>query len=187
MKIVFVDRDGVINEYPGHFKYVTSWEDFRFIPRAMAGLKKLQDAGFSIFVISNQAGVAKKLYSQAELDRITSNMNAQLEKEGIRLAGVYYCTHLREEKCSCRKPALGLIEKARSRYPEKERPGLSGCFFIGDSMIDVETGRNAGMRSIMVFSGREKPQNRESWEFAPDFTCADLLDAASIVLTTPTQ
>jgi histidinol-phosphate phosphatase family protein len=181
MKIVFVDRDGVINEYPGHFKYVTSWEDFRFIPRAKAGLRKLQDAGFSIFVISNQAGVAKKLYSQAELDRITANMRQGLEKDGIRLAGVFYCTHLREEQCSCRKPAPGLIEKALAQCGGK-KSDLAGCFFIGESMIDVETGRNAGMKTIMVFSGREKPEGRDSWEFAPDFTAADLLDAASIVL-----
>lgn len=183
MKIIFIDRDGVINEYPGHFKYVTSWEGFRFLPGAIEALKKFQSAGFRVCVISNQAGVSKGLYSQAELDRLTANMLVELTKQGVSLAGVYYCTHLKDAHCACRKPRTGMIDRALDEIAGgKKNVDLSNIFFIGDSMIDVETGRNAGMKTIMVFSGREKPENSRGWEFKPDYTADSLLEAARIVL-----
>ena len=107
MKAVFLDRDGVINQYPGDTKYVSSWADFHFIPGGKLALKRLKVVGYKIFIISNQAGVAKGIYSEGRLNEITGNMLSELSSAGIEIAGVYYCTHRDEDNCSCRKPKTG--------------------------------------------------------------------------------
>lgn len=179
-KVVFLDRDGVINKYPGRFQYVASWNEFAFLPRAKAALKRLHKEGYKIFVVSNQAGVSKGVYSQESLDTITKNMLEELEKEGITLGGVYYCTHRQEDNCSCRKPRTGLIESAlESQAQDIDR---QGAYFIGDSIVDMETGKAAGLQTILVFSGRETPDNKDSWTILPDFTARDLSEAVDIIL-----
>lgn len=182
LRAVFLDRDGVINRYPGHHKYVTSVKEFRLLPGVGKALRRLNQAGLPLFIVSNQAGVSKGIYPQETLDEITRRMLRRLGK-GIAFRGIYYCTHLAEERCSCRKPATGLVEKGLAL--------LEGCgsrvdrersFFVGDSIADVQTGRQAGLKTILVFSGREKPENKPGWGAIPDFTAADLPDAAEIIL-----
>jgi len=187
VRAVFLDRDGVINRYPGHRRYVTSWKTFRFLPRVKQALKTLQQEGFKLFVVSNQAGVAKGLYSRNTLKIITRNMLKELKGSGISVSGVYYCMHTREENCSCRKPRTGLIKKAiRSLARRGLRLRRSESFFIGDSMIDVEAGKSAGLKTILVFSGKEKPYNRKQWQQRPDYAVTDLAAAArSITLSQP--
>ncbi len=181
MKAVFLDRDGVINQYPGHRKYVTSLRKFRFIPGATRALKKLGDSGYAIFIISNQAGVSKGAYAQSTLDRITSRMLNELKKHKVDIAGVYYCTHLPDARCPCRKPGTGLFKKALKEHKISSRI-LRSSFFVGDSIMDVQTAANAGMKSILVFSGREKARNRRLWPLAPDFTAKDLSGATRIII-----
>jgi|GEM_PF-258630 len=177
--IAFIDRDGVINAYPGHFKYVTSLAEFRLLPNAAEGIKQLAAGGFRIFVVSNQAGVAKGLYSQQTLDEITRVMREGLAAQGAKVDAVYYCTHRSDAGCGCRKPAQGMLEQA---YKVLESEGLSPDFsrsvFIGDSMIDLETGTAAGITTILVFSGRETPENSARWSVKPDATAPDLAAAA---------
>lgn len=137
-KVVFLDRDGVINEYPGDAKYVTQWKEFKFIPGSIEAIRKLKENKFKIFVISNQAGMAKGIYSQRDLDTITRKMLQALQKKKATIDGVYYCTHHPDDGCFCRKPQAGLLEKALSDFNIK--PDVS--FFVGDSVRDVETVRN---------------------------------------------
>lgn len=178
MKVVFLDRDGVINEYPGDLEYVKSWEEFRFLPGAIHALKELNRKGYRLFVISNQAGVGRGIYSQEALDLITKNMLEELKKDGIEIAGVYYCTHRKEEDCSCRKPKTGMIELV---HQELKKNGLKidfkESYFIGDTIRDVETGKSAGLKTVLIFSGKEKPENKESWQLEPDCTARDLAEA----------
>jgi len=185
VRAVFLDRDGVINRYPGHRRYVTSWKTFRFLPRVKQALKALQQQGFKLFVVSNQAGVSKGFYSRGTLKTITRNMLKELKGSGVSVSGVYYCMHKREENCSCRKPKIGLVKKAvRSLSQRGLRLRRSESFFIGDSMIDVETGKSAGLKTILVFSGKEKPYNMKQWQQRPDYTVTDLAAAArSITLS----
>ena len=178
-KIVFLDRDGVINQYPGDTKYVTNWRQFRFLPGAKDALKQLNQAGYSIYVISNQAGVSKGIYTQESLDEITENMLRELNEAGVKIEEVTYCTHLTKDNCSCRKPKTGSIEKVLKALDIKD---TSGIFFVGDATTDVETGKSAGLKTILVFSGREKPQNRTSWQVLPDYTAQDLPSAVHIIL-----
>lgn len=182
MKVAFLDRDGVINEYPGDFQYVTHWDNFRFLPNVKPALKKLNQSGFKIFVVSNQAGVSKGVYSQENLDLITSNMLKELKKEDIRIEQVFYCIHRPEDNCNCRKPKTGNVEAAIAKL---EKEGFiinkSKSFFIGDTIRDIETGKAAGLNTILIFSGKEKPENENNWLIPPDFTAHDLTEAVEII------
>ena len=100
MKIVFLDRDGVINKYPGDRLYVTSLRKFRFLPRAKQAIVLLNRGGFKIFVASNQAGVGKGTYAQRTLDAITSKMLKDIEQAGGKISKVYYCRHRKEAGCN---------------------------------------------------------------------------------------
>jgi D-glycero-D-manno-heptose 1,7-bisphosphate phosphatase len=179
MKAIFLDRDGVINRYPGDTKYVTSWEEFRFLPNAKKALALLTGKKYPIFVISNQAGVSKGIYSQDTLNDITNRMLKALEKSGARIDSVYYCTHRDEDNCSCRKPKAGLVKLA----VKGKRINLKNSFFIGDTIRDVRTAKAAGCKSILVFSGKENPSNQDNWQTRPDFTFKNLCEATKFITT----
>ena len=181
MKVIFLDRDGVINQYPGDTKYVTSLDGFKFIPGSLEALRKLTDAGFNIFVISNQAGVTKGLYSQEVLDDMTSYMVKEIEKNNAKIKGIFYCTHTDADNCDCRKPKTGLIEKALKTLDFK-KGNLKSIYLIGDSIRDVKTGKKSGLRTILVLSGKEKIENKSNWEQNPDYIAKDLNEAVEIVL-----
>lgn len=179
MKVIFLDRDGVINRYPGDTKYVTTWEEFKFLPGVKLSIAKLSKNKFKIFVISNQAGVGKGIFSQEALDEITKKMLEEFRKAGGKIKAVYYCTHRQEENCSCRKPKAGLIDIVKKKYSLSR---LGDSFFIGDTTQDIETGKRAGLKTILVFSGKEKPENKNNWQTHPDFTAADLSEAVDLIL-----
>ncbi len=182
MKVIFLDRDGVINRYPGDHDYVKSWKEFHFLPRVKAGLKKLISSGFKIFIVSNQAGVAKGLFSQDALNFITANMLKGLGNN-IKISGVYYCTHRNEDNCPCRKPKAGLINLVKKRLKaDKEKVDPRNSYFVGDTIRDIETGKKARLKTILVFSGKEKPENKKNWQILPDFTARDLYEATEIIL-----
>jgi len=144
----------------------------------------LMDAGYKLFIVSNQAGVSKSLYSLKTLEEMNA---AMLKKLGDKVvfSGIYYCTHLKEADCPCRKPKTGLIERA---FNNLKKQGLSvslnKTYFIGDSVVDVQTGKNAKLKTILVFSGREKPRNKKDWQVDPDYTAKNLFEAVDIVLKT---
>lgn len=183
MKVIFLDRDGVINNYPGDLQYVKSVDEFAFLPNTKTALKRLQDSGFRLFIVSNQAGVAKGIYSQGALDLITRRMLDELEECGVHISGVHYCTHRSEDNCSCRKPKAGLVHAAIAKLREQGvRVDLSASFFIGDTVRDIQTGKAAGLKTVLVFSGKEKAGNRQEWHSLPDFTADDLSGAADLIL-----
>jgi histidinol-phosphate phosphatase family protein len=183
-KLIFIDRDGVINKYPGDYKYVDSEETFVFLDGAKEAIALLTVAGYSIFVISNQAGVTKGLYSEKTLNNITKKMLDEVESYKGRIEQVLYCTHTEEEGCGCRKPKIGLIKKALN---EIDLTNLNNSFFIGDSIRDVKTGKNAGCKTILVLSGREKIENKHNWQEQPDFIADNLYKAVEIILSQERQ
>jgi len=186
MKVIFLDRDGVINRYPGDFEYVKSWEEFQFLPKIKPALKKLNAQGFKIFVVSNQAGISKNVYSQEALDLITKNMLKELKDDAIEISEVYYCIHRQEDNCSCRKPNTGLIEQALNELKkEGYKVKLEDSYFIGDTIRDIETGKKAGLKTILVFSGKEKSENKNNWQVFPDFTAQDLYEAVEKIIIQP--
>lgn len=183
MKVIFLDRDGVINKYPGDSDYVKSWDEFCFLPKVKSALKRLNDHGFKLFVISNQAGISKGSYSKESLDLITNNMLDELSQEDIQISGVYYCIHSSEDNCLCRKPNTGLVDLAINKL-KSEGVGIAlrESYFIGDTIRDIQAGKTAGLNTILVFSGKEKPENKNNWQVLPDFTADDLTTAVEIIL-----
>ncbi len=125
--------------------------------------------------------MSKGIFSRADLDLITRNMLKELKDNGITIDGVYYCTHKPDDNCACRKPKTGLIEMAIADFKGRGI-SLSGSYFIGDTVRDMETGKAAGLKTILVFSGKEKPENKDSWNVLPDFTASGLSEAVDLVL-----
>ena len=181
MKVIFLDRDGVINKYPGDTKYVTDWKEFKFLPGALEAISILTENDFKIFVISNQAGVSKGIYTQEKLDQITENMLKEIKDKAGKIQKVLYCIHKDEDNCSCRKPKIGLIKKAIDSLRLK-RFNLDSSYFIGDSIRDIKTGKSAGCKTILVFSGKEKKENKNNWQIRPDYQAEDLTEAVELIL-----
>ncbi|MFA5315516.1 MAG: HAD family hydrolase, partial [Candidatus Omnitrophota bacterium] len=150
MRFIFLDRDGVINKYPGDRKYVTRLRDFRFLPGSLRAIRLLTRAGYHIFVISNQAGVTKGLYSKETLDKMTDHMLTQARRQGGRIEKALYCLHTDAMNCSCRKPKDGLLKQATAG----QKVDKNNSYFIGDSLRDVKAGKLFGCKTILALSGR---------------------------------
>jgi len=157
-KAVFVDRDGVLNDLvydheEGRTSSPLSASELRVFPFVAESVKKLRGMGFLVIVISNQPGVAKRQFTHAELDRMNAKIRMNLASKGTSLDGEYYCLHspdglIKELKrsCDCRKPRPGLLLRAaRERHINLRR-----SYFVGDGLIDVEAGKNAGCKTILV-------------------------------------
>ena len=180
MKVVFLDRDGVINKFPGNGKYVTKLKDFHFLPGALDALRILTNEGYSIYIVSNQAGVAKGIYSKQKLEHITRNMLRDVRATGGRIKKVFYCTHFSHAGCECRKPEIGAIRKA-FESDNKTIHSAQKAFFVGDTESDILTGHNAGCTTIFVLSGREDRRHMRGWKIKPDYVARDLLEATDII------
>ena len=177
-KIIFLDRDGVINEFPGVGNYVTSWEQFRFIPRSREALVSLTQAGYEINIVSNQGCVSRGLISRQGLDEITRRMSEEVRAVDGRIGGVFYCVHQTNDDCECRKPKIALFQKAlKGRGVD-----LKGVYFVGDSQEDIQASRNLGCRSVLVLSGRLGETEAPSLNPPPDAIKKDLWDAAHWII-----
>lgn len=180
-KVIFIDRDGVINKDPGGWtehNYVTRWEDFKFLPNSIEAIKALTDNGYEIVLVSNQAGVNKGYYSRAELDEVNSRMLSKIKSSGGRIAKTYYCVHQDSDNCDCRKPKTGLLKKAEKELKVSARD----AFFIGDARVDVEAAKRARMKAVLVLSGKTDLEDVAEWETKPDHIFKDLLEAVNFIL-----
>lgn len=181
MKIVFLDRDGVINEFPGHGDYVTTFKQFRFIKGSLQAISKLTDAGFKVIVISNQACVGKGLLSKEKLQRITERLIDGVNKYGGKIDGIYYCAHRSDDGCECRKPGIGNIKLA-VRHLGENLSSIKGSYFIGDAKSDCLAAYAAGLKSIAVLTGKETLKDIKSWDKKPHFIVDNLAKAVDLVL-----
>lgn len=145
-KVVFLDRDGVINKKPQEHDYVKSWDEFEFLPDTIDALKILTERKYSIFIVTNQRGIARKLITQSTLDKIHSLMQLELMKHSIIITDIYICPHNYSDNCLCRKPKPGLLLQAAKEYGIN----LSESVCIGDSDSDVEAGKNAGCKTYKI-------------------------------------
>jgi D-glycero-D-manno-heptose 1,7-bisphosphate phosphatase len=144
-KFVLLDRDGVINRHiPGG--YVTSWAEFEFLPWALQGLRMLAQNGYGVLIASNQACVGKGLLSEHGLDSITKQFVSEVRSAGGDIRGVFYCTHLAEANCDCRKPQPGLLLRAQSAYGFH----FADTFVVGDSTSDLDAARRVGAPAVLI-------------------------------------
>lgn len=156
-KAAFLDRDGVLNEDHG---YVYRREDFQWRPGVVEALSRLQAAGYALVVVTNQSGIARGYYTEADFQALTDHMRAELRAQGVELAAVMHCPHLPEASvpafrmdCDCRKPRPGMILEAARRL------GLNlaaSCLF-GDKSSDIAAGRAAGVGCCWLIGDNDPP------------------------------
>jgi len=176
-KAAFLDRDGVINQDRA---YVHRWEDFEFVPGAIEGMRRLQEAGYALVIVTNQSGLARGYYTEAQYQALTAALRAELARQGVKLDGVYHCPHHPKGTvpelsidCDCRKPAPGMVLQAAREL------GLSlpDSLLIGDKPGDIEAARAAGVgRAYQVQS--DNPESGAD-HAAADGHYASLLDCAT--------
>ncbi|PLX02696.1 MAG: HAD family hydrolase [Marinilabiliales bacterium] len=144
-KAVFFDRDGVINK--GSSGYIFKNEDFIINDDVIKAMKILHDNGFKLFVITNQGGISKNLYSKNEVLLLHKLLNAKCIEKGFELTDIYFCPHHDEnENCLCRKPKPLLLEKAIARFHLNKKKS----WFIGDREKDEMAGQKAGINTIRI-------------------------------------
>ncbi len=147
-RCVFFDRDGVVNQSPGP-GYVERLEDFHLQPAFVAAARVALACGYAVAVATNQRGVARGIVSMRTVEAIHAHLTAALAAQGIPLLGVFCCPHERDT-CTCRKPQPGLLLAAAREH----NLDLGASWMVGDSETDIEAGRRAGCRTILI---SEKP------------------------------
>jgi D-glycero-D-manno-heptose 1,7-bisphosphate phosphatase len=149
---VFLDRDGTINQEKD---YLYRIEDFEFVPGAPQAIRLLNEAGLLVVVVSNQSGVARGYYTEADVEKLHHHISAELAISGARVDAWLYCPHHPSGKgsyavyCNCRKPLPGMLLDAAAQFGID----LAASVMIGDKLVDMEAGHAAGCRTILVRSG----------------------------------
>ena len=145
-KFVFLDRDGTLNVRPPKACYVEKPEDFVWLDGAKEAVKKLNDNGYLVILISNQPGIARGNLTEKTLEEIHEKMKSDLERIGAHIDAIYYCPHNWDDGCFCRKPKPGMLYMAQRDYSLN----LTKGFLIGDDERDIEAGESARVKSILV-------------------------------------
>lgn len=176
---VFLDRDGVINRKMPEGQYVTSPGEFHLLPHVAASIARLNQAGKRVIVVSNQRGIAKGLYSAADVEAIHAHLQSLLQARGAHVDGFYFCPHDKSQ-CNCRKPLPGLFEQAVADFPDVL---AATSAMVGDSLSDIEFGRNLGMMTVFVEGDpdRRKPGGETAAAMA-DMRVANLAEAVQALL-----
>lgn len=174
-RFIILDRDGtIITER----NYLSHHSQVELIPNAAIGLKKLRELGLGFLVVTNQAGIGKKYFSLDDLKLIHKRMIDLLAIEGVALDGIYFCPHIPEDNCNCRKPKLDLVRKASEEHNFDPKM----CFVIGDKALDIELGQNMGAKTFLVRTGYGSKVEKENI-VKPDYTVDNLLQASDIIET----
>jgi len=177
-RAVFLDRDGVINKDKNH---VYKIEDIEFYNDVFLALKKLSP-DFKKIIITNQAGVAKGLYTEKDYNILMEWMIKQFESHNIKIDNVYFCPHhpkgvIKKYKkaCKCRKPNIGMFKKAEKDF----NLDLKKCWLIGDKLSDILAGKKAGCKTILVLTGQDSCNKKALVE--ADFCIKTLMEAVEFI------
>ncbi len=176
-RAVFLDRDGVLmadTNYVGHVERVIILDD------APAALRRLQDAGYRLFVVTNQSGVGRGYFTREAVEEIHTLLDQKFAAAGAKIDRYYVCPHHPEDNCDCRKPKPKSLLDAAAKYGLN----LAQCFMIGDRASDIQCGRNAGTRTVLVLTGAGKETHAEG-DVKPDSVATDISAAANWILQSP--
>ena len=155
MKLVILDRDGVINH--DSEAYIRSPAEWKPIPGSLEAIAKLTQAGFHVVVATNQSGVGRGLFEMATLNAIHDKMHRAVGQAGGRIDAVFYCPHAEEAQCHCRKPRPGLLEEIGRRF----NVSLKGVPCIGDALRDLEAASAVEAQPVLVLTGKGKKTRDE--------------------------
>ena len=173
--MVFLDRDGVINRDSAH--YIKSWDEFFFLPRSLKAIEVLTKNGFPIIIISNQSAVGRKMITLTKLKAMHEQMLKTINAKGGIITDIFFCPHLPEKGCSCRKPNSGMIHRAQKAH----QIHLASACMVGDSEKDIECAKIAGCGSAVLVrtgNGIRAEKALIQRQIFPDYVASDLYDAA---------
>jgi len=180
---IFLDRDGTINQ---EVDYVRSTDEFHLIEGSAPGIRELNEQGWQVFVVTNQSGIARGFLTETQLAEIHSTLEKALRAHGASIDAIYYCPHHPDfgkppyrAVCDCRKPNIGMITRAIHEFDLD----LERLFVVGDRLLDMQMGRAAGARCILVRTGygeRELELCRADGG-SPDYVADNLSDAVQYI------
>ena len=169
-KFIVLDRDGTIIEDRG---YIHKIEDLKILPNAISGLKLFRDAGCRFIIVTNQAGIARGMFTSDQLDIFHNEFIRQLKTEGINIDKIYHCPHHPKFTggCECRKPSIGMVRAAEKEFDFDS----SNAIFMGDKDSDTELGKNCMAITVLVENGQYNNS------IQPDFRAKDLKQAFELL------
>ncbi|MCY3564883.1 MAG: D-glycero-beta-D-manno-heptose 1,7-bisphosphate 7-phosphatase [Gammaproteobacteria bacterium] len=178
-KVVVLDRDGVVNRDSDEF--IKSPAEWQPLPGSIEAIADLSRADFIVTLATNQSGLARGLLDLAALDSIHEKLRELVKCHGGAVDGIFYCPHGPEDGCSCRKPATGLLRQIEARFA----CSLRDCWFIGDSLRDLQAARTHGCRPVLVRTGNgsETENLLENNDLIEVDVFDDLRHAANVLLS----
>jgi D-glycero-D-manno-heptose 1,7-bisphosphate phosphatase len=189
-RAVFLDRDGTINEEMGYINHI---DRFALLPRTAEAIRLINASGLKAVVVTNQSGVARGMFPESLVAEVHRKMEDLLRVSRAYIDGIYYCHHHPDfgppeyrKRCSCRKPATGLIERACDEL----NIDPTRSYMVGDRIMDVEFGHKIGAKGILVLTGYGKGELaycNGQWRREPDFIAEDLYDAVRWIVTQKTS
>jgi D-glycero-D-manno-heptose 1,7-bisphosphate phosphatase len=174
-RAVFLDRDGTIME---DTNCVGAVERVVLLAGAPAALKRLSEAGYRLFVVTNQSGVGRGYFTREAVEQIHAHLDEQFGRVSVRICRYYVCPHHPEDNCECRKPKPKFLLEAAREYGLD----LSRCFMVGDRPSDLGAGANAGVKTVLVLTGAGR-ETLAAGGIAPDHVAGDLGAAADWILS----
>jgi D-glycero-D-manno-heptose 1,7-bisphosphate phosphatase len=172
-RFVILDRDGTIIV---ERHYLSDPDQVELLPEVVNGLRAMQKMGLGLVVVTNQSGIGRGFFDEARLSRIHHRMNELLDAEGVALDALYFCPHVPEDECACRKPRPGLIELAAAELDFDPQD----CFVIGDKACDIELGQRVGGTTFLVQTGYGA-QEAVAMTTRPDYIVNDLWAASQVI------
>ena len=148
MKLVVLDRDGVVN-YDSD-QYIKSPAEWRPIPGSIEAIARMNQNGWRVAVATNQSGIARGLFDMATLNAINDKMMEMVFRQGGRIDALFFCPHAADEGCNCRKPRTGMLEEIAARFHTE----LKGVPVVGDSLKDLQSAETVGAQPILVLTGK---------------------------------
>ena len=176
-KAIFLDRDGTLCE---EVNYLSRPEDLRLFPFSAEAVRLLNENGFLVILITNQSGIARGFFDEKTLHEIHAKLKNELAESDAKLNAIYFCPHNPTDNCACRKPKIGMIERATSDFSLD----LESSWIIGDKAIDVETGFNAQIKTALVLTGYGQTEV-EKLKKKPDLIAENLLQIVKRFLVFP--
>lgn len=154
VKLVLLDRDGVVNVSPPKGDYIKSPDDLHLIAGVAEAIRELNKKNIKVAIVTNQQGVGKGIYSVAALGAIHEKLRAELKEEKAHIDAIFYCPHLSSDKCSCRKPCPGMLLDLMKKFGAKPEETV----MVGDYESDMQAGKAAGVRNIYIPSSTDTPE-----------------------------
>ena len=174
-KVIFLDRDGVLNVDHGYVNEAKKWE---WIDGVFEGLAALRDAGFIFAVVTNQSGIGHELYTEANMHALHDHMRDELAKKEITIEAIAFCPHRQDGACDCRKPKTGMLRQVKEKIGNID---YANSWMIGDKVKDMEFGQGIGVKTALV---RSKYWKEDELSQQPDLIADSLFDFSQQITTT---